>query len=68
MLEIMEEKERKNLIHKTKSAWLQTLTSLIMKMMIQEQFGIKKLEKETKIECPRAKRGEQYKQQCQTKQ
>jgi thiamine pyrophosphate-dependent acetolactate synthase large subunit-like protein len=37
---------------------------LIMKMMMKAQFGIKKLEKETQIECLLDKLGEQFKLEC----
>jgi hypothetical protein len=35
-----------------------------MKMMMKEQFGMKKLEKEMQIECLLDKLGEQFKQEC----
>ena len=35
-----------------------------MKMMMKEQFGIKKLEKEIQIECHQDKLGEQFNLVC----
>jgi hypothetical protein len=37
-----------------------------MKRMTREQFGIKKLEKEIKIECHQDKLGGQFKKACLT--
>jgi sulfoacetaldehyde acetyltransferase len=57
--------KRKDIIHQTKSAWLQKLSSLDHEMMTRVQFGIKKLEKEIQIECHLDKLGEQFKPECQ---
>ena len=58
-------KKEKDLIHLTKSAWLQNFLVWIMKMMIQEQFGIKRQGREIKIECRLGKLGEQFRLECQ---
>ena len=55
--------DRKNLIHQTKSAWLQTLSGLDHEDDDPAQYGIKKLEREIKIECHHDKLGEQFKLQ-----
>ena len=57
---------RKDIIHQTKSAWLQKLSSLDHEDETKVQFGMKKLEKEMQIECLLDKHGEQFKQACLT--
>jgi sulfoacetaldehyde acetyltransferase len=55
---------RKDLIHQTKSAWLQKLSSLDHEDDDEGTVGIKKQEKEMLIECHQDKPGEQFKLVC----
>ena len=56
--------KRKDIIHQTKSAWLQKLSSLDHEDDDKGTVWNKKQEKETQIECPQDKLGELFKLAC----